>query len=122
MTNPNFNDRHIIKVMLQIAKNKRLLSKVEAKYDLEIQDISENRTREITSYLIKEGCVSQHFVLPERTYPSIIILPYASSKGEGLSKKGEDLLEDLINSLEKGKSLKIKNIVHRLITFIATII
>ena len=106
MSNPNFNDRHIVKVMLQIAKNKRSLSKVEAKYDLEIQTISENRTREITSYLIKEGCVSQHLVLPERTHPSVILLPYASSEGEGLSEKGEDLLEDLIDALNEEKSIK----------------
>ena len=114
MSNPNFNDRHIVKVMLQIAKNKRSLSKVEAKYDLEIQTISENRTREITSYLIKEGCVSQHLVLPERTHPSIILMPYASSEGEGLSEKGEDLLEDLINALNKEKSMRRRELVSGL--------
>lgn len=106
-----FNKEQVVKVMLQIAKNKRPLSKTEEKYDLSIQDVLEVRAQEITSFLEKEGCVEQHPVFIDRPSPSVVIMPFPSSEGEGLSPKGECELEDLIGILEKEKKEKRKGII-----------
>ena len=115
MNNSNFNNKDIAKVLLQRAKNTRSLSKAEEKYDSDIENVSEYKTNEITSYLIREGCISAHPVFMKPPSPDIIIMPYPSSDGEGLSEKGEDKLADLIKSFKEEESTIFKKRLSKLI-------
>lgn len=110
-----FNKEQVVKVMLQIATNKRSLDKVEAKYYSSIQEVSEVRKQEIVSFLEKEGCVEQHLVFMDKPSPSVVVMPFPSSEGEGLSPKGESELKDLIGFLEKEKKEKRKSVISSIL-------
>ena len=115
----DFNAEELLKVMLQVAKNRRQLSGIEKKLDLKIGKVSVYRTQEIINILERNGWISTHLVVPNQPQnPSIKIFPFISSEGEGLTPKGEDELNRRIENFNKERKNKKKNTLIRVLEWI----
>lgn len=105
-----FPKEQVIKIMLQVAKRKRELTKLERKYDKKIKDVGDYRTKEIMSLLNSKLWISQTPVfIPSPDPTSVKMFPFNSSDGEGLSPKGDAILLDLIESFERDRIGKRKD-------------
>lgn len=106
----DFNAEELLKVMLQVARNKRQLKDIEEKIDLTIGLVSDYRTQKIINILERNEWISIHPVfLNQPQNPSIKIFPFNSSEGEGLTHKGEDELNRLIEKYNKERKNQRKN-------------
>ena len=119
----DFNAEELLKVMLQVARNRRQLTDVEKKIDLKIGIVSDYRTQEIINILERNGWISTHPVFPSQPQnPSIHIFPFLSSEGEGLSPKGEDELNRRIEKYNKVRKTNRRKALKGIIKWIGGII
>lgn len=100
-----FNTGELIKVLLKIAQNTRELSEIEKQYDSEF-GYPEEQESDILNYFEQNGYIGSHPVPIKSDSQSVVIMPYISTKGEGLTQKGEDRLKELINILKNEKKEK----------------
>ena len=107
MSEQNYTNRQLLKVMLEVAKRVRTLNPIEENYFRTIDNLSDNRKKEIIRFMENKKWIKSHshfFNQPQNgSNTSTIIFPMLSSEGEGLSEKGEDKLKDIIHLLEESK-------------------
>lgn len=117
MSEQNYTNRQLLKVMLEVAKRVRTLNPIEENYFRTIDNLSDNRKKEIIRFMENKKWIKSHshfFNQPQNgSNTSTIIFPVLLSEGEGLSEKGEDKLKDIINLFEESKKAeRTKKISH----------
>ena len=112
-----FRKEHVVKIMLQVAKRKRELTKLEKKYDKKIKNVDKNREEEIISLLTSKHWITQTPVFIPSQDTNQIVLPFLTSDGEGLSHSGEAKLNDLIDSLEEDRIKKRKYCISKILKY-----
>lgn len=101
-----FSNEEMLIVLLQHAKNKRLLTSKEKRIESNLKCLSIS-TSEIEQTFINESLIGTHVVSFKSSDPSVLVLPYFSSEGEGLTEKGEIFLKETLGFYRKEK-IKIK--------------
>ena len=100
-----FDIKDIAKVLLKVAQNTRELSDIEKRFDSELE-YPIGREPAILRMLEQNGYIGTHLVSIKSDSPSVVIMPFISTEGEGLTPKGENQLTELINNLKKEKKEK----------------
>lgn len=94
-----YRDEQVAKVMLQVKKRKKKLSKLERMYDSKLASVSQSRFDDIFYKVLEKN----YWVEMDLVDLGHNVMPMLSGERGGLSDKGQDHLDDLLHSFEQKK-------------------
>ena len=114
MTELKFSNENLLKTMLFVEQEGRILSKEEMRYYNKLKEPSATLKREIITYLANDGCLNLTSFFPKSNNPHAIVFPYSVYDNQGLNSKGEDRLYDLLLLYEEEKKSHKKGMLIRI--------
>ncbi len=122
MTELKFSNENLLKTMLSVAQDGRILSKEEMRYYNKLKEPSATLKREIITYLANDGCLKLTSFFPKLNDPHAIVFPYSVYDNQGLNSKGEDRLYDLLLNFDNEKKIRNKEFVAKILKWIFGIV